>query len=180
VVPFKGVDEVAWIKDYQPPKKTKTRKPLIVLRQMEIKAAYAEGKHDTAKKLGEQLAELGNVNLLERYNDGGTTYGGKSAFEDSVALVSNADLVVSYGGTISREAALMGVPSIAISDMANTPVNKYLEKKGFPLFITNKESVMAIAKKHLRKHFDVTDRLAALENPVDAILKIAEKIEHSS
>jgi hypothetical protein len=180
VVSFKGVDEVAWIKDYQPPKKTKQKKPLIVLRQMETKAAYAKDKHDTAKNLAEQLAELGKVNLLERYNDEGATYGVKSAFENSLALVANADLVVSYGGTISREAALMGVPSIAISDMARTPVNKYLEKKGFPLFITNEESVMAMAKKQLSKRFDVTAKLAALENPVDVIVKIVENLKHSS
>jgi len=180
LVPFKGVDEVAWIKDYQPPKKTKQKKPLIVLRQMETKAVYAKDKHDTAKNLAEQLAELGKVNLLERYNDEGATYGVKSAFEDSLALVANADLVVSYGGTISREAALMGVPSIAISDMASTPVNKYLEKKGFPLFITNEESVMTMAKKQLSKRFDVTAKLAALENPVDVIVKIVENLRHSS
>jgi len=74
----------------------------------------------------------------------------------------------------------MGVPSIAISDMASTPVNKYLEKKGFPLFITNEESVMTMAKKQLSKRFDVTAKLAALENPVDVIVKIVENLRHSS
>ena len=179
VVFFKGVDEVAWIKDYQKPKKNKRKKPLIVLRQMETKAAYAKNKHDTAKNLKEQLSELGEVHLLERYNDKGSTYGVKSTFKDSVALVANADLVISYGGTISREAALMGVSSIAISDMASTPVNKYLEKKGFPIFITKEEGVMAMAKKQLSKHFDVTVKLEALENPIDVIVKIAENLKPS-
>jgi predicted glycosyltransferase len=180
VVSYKGIDEVAWIKDYQPLKKPKQKKPLIVLRQLETKAAYAKDKCDTAKNLAEQLAELGNVNLLERYNCEGATYGVRSSFVDSVALVANADLVVSYGGTISREAALMGVPSIAISDMASTPVNKYLEKKGFPLFITNEKNVVAIAKKQLTKCFDVTAKLTALENPVDVIVKIAERLKRSN
>ena len=180
VMPFKGVDEVAWIKDYQFPKRPKQKKPLIVLRQVETKAAYAKGKHDTVKTLAEQLGELGNVNLLERYNTEGATYGGKSAFEDSVALLANADLVVSYGGTISREAALMGIPSIAISDMADTPVNTYLAKKGFPLFITTEQGVIDLAKKNLGKRLDVATKLGALENPVDVIAKIAENLKMAS
>jgi len=180
VVSFKGVDEVAWIKDYQIPKRPKQKKPLIVLRQVETKAAYAKGKHDTVKTLAEQLGELGNVNLLERYNSEGATYGSKSAFEDSVALVAIADLVVSYGGTISREAALMGVPSIAISEMAETPVNTYLAKKGFPFFITTEEGVMDLAKKHLGKRTDVATELGALENPVDVIAKIAKNLKTAS
>jgi predicted glycosyltransferase len=180
VVRFKGVDEVAWIKDYQIPRRSKQKEPLIVLRQVETKAAYAKGKHDTARTLAEQLEDLGNVNLLQRYNTEGATYGGKSSFEDSVALVANADLVVSYGGTISREAALMGIPSIAISEMADTPVNTYLSKKGFPFFITTEEGVMDLANKHLGKRSNVTAKLDALENPVDVIAKIAENLKTAS
>jgi predicted glycosyltransferase len=118
VVTFKGVDEVAWIKDFKPSKITGLKKPLIVVRQIETKAAYAQGKHDNAKTMVEQLSELGNVHLIERYNEAGEKFGEKPAFEDSASLVANAALVVSYGGTIAREAALQGVPSIAISDMA--------------------------------------------------------------
>jgi uncharacterized protein len=180
VVRFKGVDEVAWIKDYQIPRRSKQKEPLIVLRQVETKAAYAKGEHDTARTLAEQLEDLGNVNLLQRYNTEGATYEGKSSFEDSVALVANADLVVSYGGTISREAALMGIPSIAISEMADTPVNTYLSKKGFPFFITTEEGVMDLAKKHLGKRSNVTAKLGALENPVDVIAKIAENLKTAS
>jgi predicted glycosyltransferase len=124
------VDEVAWIKDFTPTKINGLKKPLILVRQIETKAAYAQGKHDTAKTMVEALSELGNVHLIERYNETGEKYCEKPAFEDSVNLVANAALVVSYGGTISREAALQGVPSIAISDMAKTYVNKYLAQRG--------------------------------------------------
>jgi predicted glycosyltransferase len=92
--------------------------------------------------------------------------------------VANADLVVSYGGTIAREAALQGVPSIAISDMAKTYVNRYVARKGFPLFITDEEGVLGYAKKYLGKRFDVTDKLAELENPVDVIERVVESLQH--
>ena len=147
VVSFKGVDEVAWIKDFKPTKIAGLKKPLIVVRQIETKATYAGGKQDNAKTLADKLASLGNVHLIERYNEEGNAFGVKAGFEDSASLVANADLVVSYGGTIAREAALQGVPSIAISDMAKTYVNTYLAKKGFPLFITTERESACVRKE---------------------------------
>jgi uncharacterized protein len=175
-VSFKGVDEVAWIKDFKPTKLSGLKKPFIVLRQMENKAAYAQGKLHIVETLAEKLASIGNVHLIHRYNVDGKAFGEKPEFDDSMSLVSNADLVVSYGGTIAREAALQGVPSIAISDMAKTNVNTYLTRKGFPLFITSEEKVIAYAKKYLGKRFDVQGKLAELENPVDVIGKIVESL----
>jgi predicted glycosyltransferase len=101
----------------------------------------------------------------------------KAAFEDSASLVANANLVVSYGGTISREAALQGVPSIAIGDMADTYVNTYLAKKDFPLFITTEDKVLGLAKKYLGKRFDVSAKLADLENPVNVIADLVDGLK---
>jgi uncharacterized protein len=176
VLRFKGVDEVAWIKGFKPSKITDLKKPLIVVRQIETKAAYALGKKDLSATLKEKLSTLGNVHFVQRYNDEGRTYGVKSGFEDSANLVANADLVVSYGGTIAREAALQGIPSIAISDMAKTYVNRYVAEKDFPLFITDEQSVVSFAKKYVGKRFNVESKLAELENPVDVIEKVAEDL----
>ena len=176
VVTFKGVDEVAWIKGFKPQKLEGIKKPLIVVRQIENKAAYAKGKQDAGKTMVEKLAELGNVEFIERYNGQGETFGAKPAFVDSASLVANADLVLSYGGTIAREAALQGVPSIAISDMAKTYVNTYLTKKDFPLFPTTESRVLRYAKKYLGKRFDVQTRISRLENPVDLIEKVVDNL----
>lgn len=151
IVSFKGVDEVAWIKDFRPKRIDGLKKPLIVVRQVEAKAAYAGGKKDLAQVMTEKLAALGNVHFINRYNEQGETFGVKEGFVDSASLVANADLVVSHGGTIAREAALQGVPSIAISDMAKTYVNTYLTKSGFPLFATSERGVLRYAKKYLGK-----------------------------
>jgi predicted glycosyltransferase len=177
VVSFKGVDEVAWIKNFKPSKISDLKKPFIVVRQIETKASYANGKQDNAKSMADKLAELGNVHLIERYNEEGKAFGEKTGFEDSANLVANADLVVSYGGTIAREAALQGVASIAVSDMAKTYVNMYLAKRGFPLVITTEQGILGYAKKYLGKRFDVKDKLVDLENPVDVIEKVVEKIK---
>ncbi len=177
VTVFGGVDEVAWIKGFNPKKTTNTKKPLIVVRQIENRAVYAEKKQDNVQTLAQRLAELGNVHVVQRYNnENEEAYKEKLGFEDTAELVSHADLVVSYGGTITREAALQGVPSIGISDMAKTYVNTYLTQKGFPLFVTTEDQVIEVAKQYLGKRFDVADKLAALENPVDVIAGIAKNI----
>jgi uncharacterized protein len=178
IISYKGVDEVAWIKGFKPTKIVGAKKPLIVVRQIETKAAYAQEKKDSAGTLAEKLMKLGNVNFIHRYNENGKNFKVKPVFENSASLVANADLVVSYGGTIAREAALQGVPSVAISDMAKTNVNRYLTEKGFPLFATTERGVLGYAKKYLGKKFDVEDKLAELENPVDIIEKVVNSLKH--
>jgi uncharacterized protein len=178
VVTFKGVDEVAWINDFKPSRIAGLKKPLIVFRQIESKAVYTQGKQDLASVLAKKLSTLGNVQFINRYNEKGEMFGVKAEIEDSANLVANADLVVSYGGTIAREAALQGVPSIAISDMAKTYVNKYLAQKDFPLFISSERRVFSYAKKYLGKRFDVQGKLAVLENPVDVIEKTVESLRN--
>lgn len=172
IVQFMGVDEVAWIKGFKPLKKTALKKPLIVVRQMETRAAYAAGKSDFTARVVESLGSLGKVFFLGRYNGTGKEFGVKEDFVDSASLVAHADLVVSAGGTLAREAALQGVPSIVVSEIGNTYVNKYLSKQGFPLFITSPPDLLSIAKRYIGKRVDVERKLASLENPLDVIEKI--------
>lgn len=176
IVQFKGVDEVAWIKDFKPSKSFKLEKPLIVVRQMETKASYALGKADGTEKIARNLTSLGNVLFLTRYGKPkGEGLVILKEFVDSASLVANADLVVSIGGTISREAALQGTPTIVISEFGKTHVNKYLSEKGFPLFIIDASKVVTTAEKCLGKKWNVKEKLAELENPVEIIETVTDK-----
>jgi len=177
IIQFKGVDELAWIKDFKPSKIPAIKRPLILIRQIESKAAYAQGKQDSAQMLMDGISSLGNVQFIQRYNIEGKAFEHKDDFLDSANLIANADLVISYGGTIAREAALQGVPSIAISDMAKSYVNRYVTNKGFPLFITTELGVLRYAKKYIGKRFDVQIKLSELENPVDIIEKTVEGLK---
>lgn len=173
IVQFRGVDEVAWIKDFKPFKIGEFKKPLIVVRQMETKASYGLGRTDVTEKLAEKLASLGNVLFLPRYDKMvKRDMSVRGEFIDSASLVGYADLVVGVGGTIAREAALQGVPSIFISEFGNTQVNRYLSRQGFPLFVVKASRVLAYAKKYLGKKRNVKAKLAKLENPIDVIEKI--------
>mgnify|MGYP001091226732 CR=1 FL=1 len=176
IVQFKGVDEVAWIKGFKPSKSFKLEKPLIIVRQMETKASYALGKTDTTEMVARKLTSLGNVLFLTRYGKPkrkGLTI--VKEFVDSASLVANADLVVTMGGTISREAALQGIPTIVISEFGKTYVNKHLSEKGFPLFIVDASKALTTAKKYVGKKWDVEGRLAELENPVEIIEAVTDK-----
>jgi hypothetical protein len=173
---FDGVDEVAWIKGFKPSRSFAFEKPLIVVRQMETKAIYAQGKTDVTEELAQKLTSLGHVVFLPRYDkrlrEGLIV---PKQFVDSASLVGLADLVLSVGGTLAREAALQGTPSIVIRPMGISQVNNYLSKKGFPLFTVKPCDLMPYAEKYVGKKVDVKDLLAKLEDPVDIIEKIIER-----
>ena len=143
------------MQNFKPSRKFETGKPLIVVRQMESKASYALGKVDFTEKLANKLGKLGRVFFLPRYGvgkDKGLLT--SKSFIDTAELVGNADLVVGVGGTIGREAALQGVPSIVVSARTRelrgrTYVNEFLSKKGFPLFIRPVTGVLATAVRDL-------------------------------
>jgi predicted glycosyltransferase len=170
IIQFKGVDEVAWAKNDQASKRFHFKKPLIVVRQMETSASYAADENDTTLEVAKKLSRIGNVVFLSRYakkNIEGLKI--VKDFVDSASLVSQADLVISAGGTISREAALQGVPSIVLSSISRTYVNKYLAKKGFPIFFGDVSNILAQAKKHLGRIMNVKKKLEELQNPLDVI-----------
>jgi len=175
---FDGVDEVAWIKNFKPAIKYDYKRPLIIVRELESKAAYAKGEEDVTKFLAKKLTSLGNVLFLPRYQrkpEKGLIV--PKEFIDTASLVSQADLVISAGGTISREASLQGVPTIVIPLLGRYHVNNYLSKKGFPIFTVNPDKVLSYSKRLLGKEWDIKDLLENLENPVDIIERIIKEIE---
>ena len=179
IVYFNGVDEIAWIKNAKPKPESLIKKPLIIFRQIESKAVYAKNKMDYSKLIIKQLESLGNVQFIQRYNKKGKD-STKEGFIDSANLVAYADLVISAGGTLAREAALRGVPSLVISDIGKTYVNEYLVEKGFPIFFINPQKIFYYAKKHIGKRIDVSAEIRNLENPVDKIEKIVQEISQGN
>lgn len=177
IVQFKGVDEVAWSRDSNRKKTFEFKRPLIVVRQSEMKATYALGTTDVTIDVANKLSSLGTVVFLPRYSKPKSSkFIVMHEFVDSASLAAQSDLVVGVGGTIAREAALQGTPSIVISAFGRLQVNEYLSKKGFPLFIVNPSRILACARQQLGKKFDVKAKFADLQNPVDVIERIlAEK-----
>jgi predicted glycosyltransferase len=173
---FDGVDEVAWMKDFKSFQEMEYGKPLIVVRQMETRAVYTVGKTDVTEKLAHKLTSLGKVVFLPRY-DSRPREGliVPERFVDSASLVGCADLVLSIGGTLAREAALQGTPSLVIRPIGASYVNNYLSEKGFPLFTIDQSEVLTYARKYVGKIMDVEDLLTELEDPVDVIERVVEE-----
>jgi predicted glycosyltransferase len=144
---------------------------------METQAAYAVGKEDMTEMLAQKLAKSGHVLFLSRYErQHRKNITVTREFIDSVNLAAQADLVITVGGTLAREAALQGTPSIVIStSFGRLYVNDYVTKKGFPLFTVPPSKVVSYAKKYLGKKFDVKESLAKLDNPVDVIEHVVKE-----
>ncbi|MGC9346372.1 MAG: DUF354 domain-containing protein [Candidatus Bathyarchaeales archaeon] len=173
---FDGVDEVAWIKNFKPRIKYDYKRPLIVVRELQTKASYAEGKVDLTKTLAKKLTSLGNVLFLSRYR----RLPEKDPiipkeYVDTVSLVAQADLFVGAGGTIAREAALQGVPTIVVKLFGRLYVNDYLSKKGFPIFSVTPDKVFYYSRRLLGKRWKVRNLLESLENPVDVIERVIKE-----
>lgn len=179
IIQFDGVDEVAWIKNLEPLLERNPRKPLIVVRQVEEKAIYA-GKKLNLRAIAKKLTRLGKVVFLSRYDrkeDKELIV--PKRFVDSANLVARADLFVGVGGTITREAALQGTPAIVVKVFKEQYVNDMLIQKGFPIFEAGRSNVMLLAEKLIGRKCDVKERLAKLENPVNTIANIVNKINKS-
>jgi predicted glycosyltransferase len=180
VVKFSGVDEVAWIKNSKPKQKFSFTHPLIVVRQIEAKAAYAEDSEDITLKIAKKLSRYGEVVFLSRYRRKPIkNLTVPREFIDSVSLVAEADIVISVGGTIAREAALQGTPSIVIPALGYSAVNEYLHKKGFPIFTVKDTEIISYVKSLIGRKFDVKNLLSELENPVDVIEKLIEETDNN-
>lgn len=179
IISFNGVDEVAWIKNFTPKTQYNFRKPLIVVRQLEKKAAYTR-KSRSILALAKKLTRLGKVVFLSRYSRKqikGLIVPKK--FVDSASLVAQADLFIGVGGTLTREAALQGTPAITVKTFSNQYVNDFLAEKGFPIFEAKHSDVLEFAEKLLGEKHNVKHLLAELENPVDVITDVVKKIGES-
>ena len=176
IVQFDGVDEVAWVRSSDQEENRRFEHPLIIVRQSEFRASYMKGK-DMMINIAKKLTSLGNVLFLPRYKkekiEGLIVQEG---FVDSLSLVREADLVIGVGGTITREAALQGTPSIVVPILGWTHVNNFVSKKGFPLFKVNPPDILKYAKKYLGRRTDVSEMLPKLENPVDVITTLISEI----
>jgi len=179
MIGFDGVDEVAWIKDFKPKTHYDFGNPLIVVRQLEEKAAYTKTQVDMLG-LAKKLTKLGKVVFLSRYVR--TSVKGLTVpieYVDSSSLVAQADLFVGVGGTITREAALQGTPAIVVKVFQDQQVNDFLTEKGFPIYNSQPSNAFKLAEKLLSQKHDTKHLLHQLENPVDIIAGIVEEINET-
>jgi len=190
IVLYDGVEEIAWLtREYKPerPKflKELTEKERVVLfRNVEYKASYCKDVKVDVWRLVKELSEMATVAYLPRYEEEREKLGNLNNVWIppepvlTFQIIPYVDVVVGSGGTICREAALIGIPTINFHFW--DAIAKYLHRKGLPIQYSNStEKIIKIAKNILKKpekyKTDTQYFLRKLENPVSTTVQYIEK-----
>ncbi len=143
VLYYKGVDEVLWVRGFEPTGSSLRelgleRRGYVVVRPEECKAAYYSWEAWGWLELCEELRRRGlRVVVLPRYEEQRAAaerlgFAVPRGCVDGLDLAYHALAVVTGGGTMAREAALLGTPSYYTFPL-ELEVSKYVERLGFPL-----------------------------------------------
>ncbi len=157
-VKYPGIKEAIYLRNLKTNNKglekiNKIKKKKILIRTEISSAAYLKGNplFNLIKELSRQNYQiivstrtkqevlkykgLNNVIVLDKPVDG-------------PSLIKQVDLVMSGGGTMNREAAVLGIPVISLYSGELLDVDKYLIKKG--LMIHNKNPSLDLIKKIMK------------------------------
>ncbi|MCS7103492.1 MAG: DUF354 domain-containing protein [Candidatus Korarchaeum sp.] len=187
LVPYNGVDEVAWVREHLENGVSFNRDFKVFVRPEESGASYMLGREGFSLKLIKVIIECGaDVIVKPRYEEQARVikelYGERvtvlSSTVDTLDLFRRVVMVVTGGGTMARESALLGTPSLCVFPL-NTKlyVNDYLKDMGFPIWrASSYEEAVNIIKAILRdpdSHImDTRPLLRNLEDPRDIIRRI--------
>lgn len=184
---YDGVEETAWLREAQKdklPEELRRKKRIVLFRNAEYKAAYYKDVEVDAPRLVKELAKIATVVYSARYEEERETFGSL----DNVwipkktlltfQIIPALDLMIGSGGSMCRETALMGVPTIDFHFWDVIP--RYIRKKGFPIqYINNTDKIVRVAKKILKapsKYRIRTERmLKKLEQPVPKTIDCIEE-----
>jgi len=157
IVTFKGIDEIAWTRDFKPDPKVLKEigldkdKPIVIVRALsphftENAPYFKDTETGVEGIIGELLKNCGKdvqIVAIPRYGEQGPilrkAFGKKITVidhTDGPSLTSQADVLISAGGTMNREAALLGTFAISIDPLCKHPMaygEKFLHKKGLLL-----------------------------------------------
>ncbi|MBO3803571.1 MAG: DUF354 domain-containing protein, partial [Candidatus Brockarchaeota archaeon] len=149
IVEYRALDPASWLKKFKPSKSAldeiglEIDRPILTVRPPEYLAAYMLGKGDeavrdmanAAKRLLRSRPEF-QVVVLSRYGRASKyrkMFGKKAFVTDKVvdgkSLLKYSTLFIGAGGTMTAEAALLGVPTISVFP-GKTLVEEYLVKEG--------------------------------------------------
>jgi hypothetical protein len=190
IVLYDGVEEIAWLTREHKPERPKFLKELtekervVLFRNVEYRASYCRDVKVDVGRLVKELSEMATVVYLPRYEEEREKLGNLNnvwippktvlAFQ----IIPYVDVVVGSGGTICREAALIGIPTINFHFW--DAIAKYLHRKGLPIQYSNStDRIIKIAKNILKKpekyKTDTQYVLRKLENPVSTTVQYIEK-----
>lgn len=199
IIQYNGVDEVQWLRDFRPDKSYIKSLDLceysyIVVRPPEIMASYYRNGAVITELIEKIVQYFINQNLsvvyLPRYSYDvvmARFSGMKNFIVPSIEMgVKGSQLLyyaiasISGGGTMAREAALIGTPGISLFPQ-ELYVDECLREKGFPIMHSlSHDSIVERVREGLRDPERYKkEALTALQNfekPVSGILRAFEAL----
>ncbi len=192
IIQYKAIDAATIVKRREmiKPFNVNKRKKTIVIRLEESAAAYAIEKRSISNDIIYEFSktpENYNVIVLARYKSQvdklRKEFGNKvkimSGVVDGKSLLSVTNLFIGSGGTMTAEAALMGIPTISYDAVPNY-VERYLVKIGLARRETNPKNILRVAKGMLEKNSRNTEKakriLDSMEDPFVKLMSVIKTV----
>ncbi len=168
VIPYRALDPAAWLKGHHPDKNVlldlglDPERPIVVLRTEEAFASYLMGRSsDSRPVVGpviEQLLKLDSTLqtvVSTRYGQQAPVLRGRFGRRvlvleqtiDAASLLSETDVFIGSGGTMTMEAALLGVSAVSCFPGPKPLYISYLESKHL---VRTMKSPAAIARETIK------------------------------
>ncbi|MGQ9469288.1 MAG: DUF354 domain-containing protein [Nitrososphaerales archaeon] len=199
IIHYKGLDPVSWLKEFKPSLKIldyiglDKNRPIVTVRPPEYLAAYLRGGEKIVLNLAQAVKRLLlsrpdlQVVVLSRYGHASKNkriFGKKVIVTEKVVdgknLLNYSNLFIGAGGTMTAEAALLGVPTISVYP-GKTIIEDYLIRREFIVKATNnlyahilqqierpKEELRLLKRR-------ASAMLTEMENPARKIAKVSER-----
>lgn len=165
-------------------------RPTVLFRTVEDKAAYVTGPSQSDAILTRLLDAFSNCNILvlPRYEDQIESL--RSAFPrdlvvlgdviDAQQLLPHVDVFVGSGGTMTAEAALMGVPTVSYDGVPNY-YEQYIVRENLARRAREPEAIECAVRDLLSADRPTLLRRArqsldAMEDPFDVLLKVMDDL----
>ena len=163
-------------------------KKTILIRSEEAQAAYISANKNSINIVGKVVKEFSNYNIvvLGRYSTQIERY--KKEFGDKVIVIDRvvdgkgllqyADIFIGSGGTMTAEAALMGIPTISYHAVPNH-IEQYLARVGLVKRENNTKKIVSLLRRILRSDNKETRKKAreVLNSMEDPFTKLVNSIK---
>jgi hypothetical protein len=204
VVRYRALDPIAWIPHHKDDSKIldtlklEVSKPIILVRTPEEYAAYLSERHESiASNVADTVAKLIDINgsssqivILPRYDKQGERFAKRFGNRvvvpehvvDAISLMRVSSVFLGGGGTMTAEAALLGVPVISYYPGEPTFVEKFLINYGLVERILDSgriaQRTKAICVSQEFREFYQRKSAKLLRSMEDPLRVIVKKIKH--
>lgn len=200
IFPYRGIDQVAWIRDFKPDKSyikqlgIPTDKDIILIRESEVFASYLLGFVKSPAPTTDGILP----SLMDKFKD--AIFVISPRYENQIDYIKNryqsdrvivldtvvdgANLIyfskvfIGGGGTMTGEAALLGKPTISVFPKSGLYVLEYLIDLGVTFRPNSIEELIALVGRMLKDDDFIAEiklrsesLMKSMEDPIDTIFK---------